>query len=106
MLRTYSNLIELVTKETKHIAPKSAARKIEEQISRENPGATALVLFKAGDGSWMVLPVGPNEKLHSPIQASRTKISGKSPVAYCVRNSTPPAGSMPAADAPPAPSYQ
>lgn len=83
-MRTYSSLTDLLTKETANPAPKSAARRIETAIQSEHPTATDLVLFAAGE-QWIVLPVGPNEPLRNTAQAARTKVSGKSPIAYCPR---------------------
>lgn len=83
-MRQYSTLPELLTKETTNPAPKSAARRIETAISTQHKTATHLVLFAAGS-QWIVLPVGPDEPLRNTAQAARTKVSGKSPVAYCPR---------------------
>lgn len=83
-MRKYDTLPDLLTKETQNPAPKSAARRIETAIQTEHPTATDLVLFTAGS-QWIVLPVGPDEQLRNTAQAARTRVSGKSPVAYCPR---------------------
>lgn len=82
-MKQYPTLSALLAGELGTRAPSPAAiERLSAQIRAAHPTAHALVFFK--NGHWILLPVGPAEKLGSLAQARKHKIHpGRKPRAYC-----------------------
>lgn len=79
-LRQHPNLETLLKKEAPGIPnPRQSATR----ILQETPAAQTLVFFRDRAAHWTVVPIGPGHKLHSLGEASRARVDGKTPVAYC-----------------------
>jgi len=87
-MREYTNLPDLLSRETNSRMPRAAAGMIKTEFTKAHPTATAFVLYKSG-AAWTVIPAGPDESIKNIAQAARTRTLHGRAVAYCPREFVP-----------------
>lgn len=80
LLRQHPTLESMLQKEVTGLHnPRQSAAAIMQKTTR----AESLVLYMDRDLKWIVIPVGKEQTIKNVGAASRAKVNGKSPVAFC-----------------------